>query len=87
MIEAGVPCGPINTVDDGIAFAEELGMQPVVRAGQGDAAMPGVRNPITFSETPPRYDRPPPTLYEHGDGIRHWLSQPTGAPVPQESAD
>jgi crotonobetainyl-CoA:carnitine CoA-transferase CaiB-like acyl-CoA transferase len=87
MIEAGVPCGPINTVDGGIAFAEELGMEPVVRAGQGEAAMPGVRNPITFSETPPRYDRPPPSLDEHGDEIRRWLSQPAGAPVPQETAD
>jgi crotonobetainyl-CoA:carnitine CoA-transferase CaiB-like acyl-CoA transferase len=87
MIEAGVPCGPINTVDGGIAFAEELGMEPVVRAGQGEAAMPGVRNPITFSESPPRYDRPPPTLDEHGDEIRRWLSQPAGAPVAQEKAD
>ena len=60
---------------------------PVVRAGQGEAAMPGVGNPITFSETPPRYHRPPPTLDEQGDEIRRWLSQPTGAPVPQETAD
>jgi crotonobetainyl-CoA:carnitine CoA-transferase CaiB-like acyl-CoA transferase len=87
LMDAGVPCGPINTVDGGIAFAEELGMEPVVRAGQGDEAMPGVRNPITFSETPPRYDRPPPTLDEHGDEIRRWLSPTAGASVPQERAD
>jgi crotonobetainyl-CoA:carnitine CoA-transferase CaiB-like acyl-CoA transferase len=87
LMEAGVPCGPINTVDGSIAFAEKLGMEPVVRAGQGEAAMPGVRNPITFSQTPPRYDLPPPGLDEHGDRIRRWLSQPAGAPVPQEGAD
>ena len=34
LIAAGVPCGPINTVDDGVAFAEELGLDPVVRPGR-----------------------------------------------------
>jgi crotonobetainyl-CoA:carnitine CoA-transferase CaiB-like acyl-CoA transferase len=84
LIAAGVPCGPINTVDGGIAFAEELGMQPVIHAGEGEAAMPGVRNPITFSETPPRYDLPPPSLDEHGEEIRRWLSQPAGTPAGPE---
>jgi len=87
LIAAGVPCGPINTVDGGIAFAEQLGMEPVIHAGQGEAAMPGIRNPVTYSETPPRYDLPPPSLDEHGDEIRRWLSEPAGAPVPQEGAD
>jgi crotonobetainyl-CoA:carnitine CoA-transferase CaiB-like acyl-CoA transferase len=87
LMEAGVPCGPINTVDGGVAFAEELGMEPVVRAGKGESAIPSIRNPITFSATPPRYDRPPPSLDEHGDEIRRWLSQPAGAPVPRENPD
>jgi crotonobetainyl-CoA:carnitine CoA-transferase CaiB-like acyl-CoA transferase len=86
LLAAGVPCGPINTVDGGIAFAEELGMDPVVEAGEGDAAMPGVRNPITFSETPPRYDLPPPSLDEHGEEIRRWLGRPAGtAPRPEKA--
>ena len=33
LIAAGVPCGPINTVDGGVAFAERLGLDPVVRIG------------------------------------------------------
>ncbi|MDQ6742521.1 MAG: CoA transferase [Candidatus Dormibacteraeota bacterium] len=81
LIAAGVACGPINTVDGGIAFAEELGMQPVIQAGEGEAAVPGVRNPIAFSETPPRYDLPPPSLDEHGEEIRRWLAQPAGTPA------
>ena len=36
--------------------------------------VPSVRNPITFSETPADYRLPPPTLDEHGDEIRAWLS-------------
>jgi crotonobetainyl-CoA:carnitine CoA-transferase CaiB-like acyl-CoA transferase len=76
LMAAGVPCGPINTVDAGVAFAAELGLRPIVTAGQGDAAMPVIRNPIGFSLTPPRYDLPPPGLDEHGAAIRAWLAAP-----------
>ncbi len=72
---AGVPCGPINTVDGGVAFAEEIGLDPVVSVGEGADAVPSMRNPITFSETPAEYRLPPPTLDEHGEGIRRWLSE------------
>ncbi len=75
LLDAGVPCGPINTIDEGIAYAEELGLEPVVLAGEGAAAMPSVRNPITFSATPPRYDLAPPALDEHGRDIRAWLER------------
>lgn len=72
LLAVGVPCGPINTIDEGIDFAAELGLDPVVTVG--DTAMPSIRNPITFSETPPRYDLAPPALDEHGDDIRAWLA-------------
>src|ERR1700728_3031254 len=77
LIAAGVPCGPINTVDGGVAFAEEIGLEPVVIAGQGEAGMPTIRNPLRFSATPPRYTLPPPGLDEHGAEIRRWLSGET----------
>ncbi|WP_306215041.1 CaiB/BaiF CoA transferase family protein [Actinoplanes sp. RD1] len=70
LMAAGVPCAPINTIDGGVALAEELGLEPVVTSG----GVPGVRNPITFSETPPRYELPPPGLDEHGEEIRAWLT-------------
>src|SRR6185436_18135211 len=73
IIAAGVPCGPINGIDAGVAFAEEVGLDPVVEVGEGDAMVPSVRNPITFSETPVDYRLPPPALDEHGDAIRVWL--------------
>jgi crotonobetainyl-CoA:carnitine CoA-transferase CaiB-like acyl-CoA transferase len=73
LTAVGVPCGPINTIDQGVAFAAEVGLSPVVMAGEGDAAMPSVRNPITFSATPPSYRLPPPSLDEHGEEIRRWL--------------
>ncbi len=78
IIAAGVPCGPINTIDQGVAFAEEVGLDPVVTVGEGASAVPAVRNPITFSATAAQYRLPPPTLDEHGDELRRWLSAPAG---------
>jgi crotonobetainyl-CoA:carnitine CoA-transferase CaiB-like acyl-CoA transferase len=77
IIGAGVPCGPINTVDQGVAFASEIGLDPVVSVGEGTAAVPSVRHPITFSATGPAYRLPPPTLDEHGAEIRRWLAEGT----------
>jgi crotonobetainyl-CoA:carnitine CoA-transferase CaiB-like acyl-CoA transferase len=86
IIAAGVPCGPINTVDGGVAFAEEVGLDPVVTVGEGPAGIPSVRNPIRFSETPPDYRLPPPSLDEHGEEIRRWLAGGAGtAPAGRES--
>jgi crotonobetainyl-CoA:carnitine CoA-transferase CaiB-like acyl-CoA transferase len=71
LIAAGVPCGPINTIDQGVAFADEVGLEPAVDA----AGLPTVRNPIRFSETPPSYRLPPPAVDEHGEEIRRWLAE------------
>ncbi len=84
IIAAGVPCGPINSVDGGVRFAEEVGLDPVVVVGQGDGAVPSIRNPIRFSRSAARYDLPPPSLDEHGADIRTWLSTPASGPTPTE---
>lgn len=74
LVDAGVPCGPINTIDGGFAMAEQLDLQPVVQAGEGERAVPMARHPITFSATPARYPLPPPELDEHGAELRKWLA-------------
>ncbi|MBO0802411.1 MAG: CoA transferase [Nocardiopsaceae bacterium] len=78
LIAAGVPCGPINTVDAGVAFAEKIGLEPVITAGSGDRARPSMRHPVTFSATPASYRLAPPELDEHGDDIRAWLGGEPG---------
>jgi crotonobetainyl-CoA:carnitine CoA-transferase CaiB-like acyl-CoA transferase len=82
LIAAGVPCGPINSVAGGVQFAEQIGLEPVVMAGTGEAAVPGIRNPLRFSATAPRYDLPPPALDEHGKQLREWLAGDPSAPLP-----
>jgi crotonobetainyl-CoA:carnitine CoA-transferase CaiB-like acyl-CoA transferase len=74
LTAAGVACGPINTVAGGVEFARELGLDPVVHVGTGEQSVPMIRNPITFSRTPPRYRLPPPALGQDSDQIRAWLS-------------
>ncbi len=82
---AGVPCGPINTIGQGVEYARELGLEPVVFAGTGQDAVPVVRNPITYSATPPRYDLAPPSLGEHTEQIRAWLSDELSSAEPKEN--
>jgi crotonobetainyl-CoA:carnitine CoA-transferase CaiB-like acyl-CoA transferase len=78
IIGAGVPCGPINTIDQGVAFAEEVGLAPVVTVGEGGTGVPSVRNPIRFSDTAAEYRLPPPRVDEHGEEIRRWLAEGQG---------
>jgi crotonobetainyl-CoA:carnitine CoA-transferase CaiB-like acyl-CoA transferase len=71
LLAAGVPSAPINTIDGGVALAQELGLDPVVTV----EGTPGIRNPITLSSTPAGYRLPPPGLDEHGEEIRAWLME------------
>ena len=73
LLEAGVPSGPINTIDGGFAAAARFGLDPVVEVGEGDRALPTTRHPIRFSDTPVDYALPPPELDEHGAELRKWL--------------
>jgi crotonobetainyl-CoA:carnitine CoA-transferase CaiB-like acyl-CoA transferase len=62
-------------VDKGIAFAEKIGLEPIVTAGTGERSRPVLRHPVTFSKTPASYPLAPPELDEQGDEIRAWLSE------------
>ncbi|WP_224390126.1 CaiB/BaiF CoA-transferase family protein [Pseudonocardia sp. ICBG1293] len=73
LTEAGVPSGPIQTIDGGFAMAERFGLDPVVTVGEGERAVPTTRHPVRFSATPAVYRLPPPQLDEHGADLRKWL--------------
>jgi crotonobetainyl-CoA:carnitine CoA-transferase CaiB-like acyl-CoA transferase len=74
LTDAGIACGPINTIDGGVALAEKLGLRPVVNVGEGGEAIPMIRNAIDFSVTPARYISAPPALGADNDRIRAWLA-------------
>ncbi|SDV46534.1 CaiB/BaiF CoA transferase family protein [Chitinasiproducens palmae] len=75
MEAAGVPCGPINSLDkvfaDPHVQAREMRIEmPHALAEQ----VPLVANPIRMSESPVQYRRPPPTLGEHtAEVLSGWL--------------
>ena len=74
--KVGVPCGPINSIGDGVELAEKLGLRPRVSVGEGEREVTLIRNPIDFSDAELRYELPPPTLGEHTEEIREWLQSP-----------
>ena len=63
--KVGVPCGPVNSIAEGVELAERLGLEPRVTVGSGDREVDVVRHPITFSGAEIRYTSAPPELGEH----------------------
>ena len=61
---AGVPCGPVNTVDQVFAEPQAVHRGLEVTQTRPDLAAPvrTVASPIRLSKTPVAYDRPPPAL-------------------------
>jgi len=64
LSNAGVPCGPINSISEAFSLAESLGLNPIITINQEGEARKQVANPITFSATPVRYAVAPPSLDE-----------------------
>jgi crotonobetainyl-CoA:carnitine CoA-transferase CaiB-like acyl-CoA transferase len=61
---AGVPCGPVNTVDQVFAEPQAVHRGLEVTQTRPDLSAPvrTVASPIRLSKTPVAYDRPPPAL-------------------------
>lgn len=69
--QAGVPAGPVNTIDRGFAAAEALGLEPVDE-------IEGIRtpaSPIHLERTSAETRLPPPAEDAHGEEIREWLAR------------
>jgi len=75
MEAAGVPCGPINRLDQVFADpqVQARGMR-IEMAHPLAGQVPLVANPIKLSASPVRYDLPPPMLGEHTEEVLQcWL--------------
>jgi formyl-CoA transferase len=81
LSEVGVPCGPINTIQQ-VFESEYAREQELVKSIRHplDAALPTVANPIRFSATPVQYERAPPLLGQHTDEVlAEWLGYSAAA--------
>ena len=71
----GIPCGPINTLDQVFSEPQVQAREMVVdleHTSIGDLRLVG--SPLKFSETPVAYRRPPPSLGEHTENVLKDLS-------------
>ena len=72
----GVPCSPIKRIDQALADpqVQARGMVMALPHPLAPGPVPMVANPLRFSETPPEYRYPPPTIGEHtAEVLRDWL--------------
>ena len=77
---AGVPCGPVNTIDQVFEEpqAKHRGLEVTQARADLSAPIRTVASPIRMSETPVAYDLPPPALGEHTAEVLDGLT-PAGA--------
>ena len=75
---AGVPCGPVNTVDQVFEEPQALHRGLTVEQTRDDLATPirTVASPIRLSKTPVRYDAPPPKLGQDTEAVLASISKP-----------
>ena len=78
---AGVPTGPINSVDEVFAHPQIQAREMAVTVPHPDNPdLELVGNPIKLSRTPVSYDKPPPLLGEHTEQVLGRLSSGSGSP-------
>ena len=70
LAAVGVPCGPVNELDEVFADPQVRERQMVVHVPHPKrSAMPMLANPIRLSGTPVQYRMPPPDLGQHTDEV------------------
>jgi len=67
--EAGVPCGPIYSIDQVYADPQVVRLGIAQKVRKKDRTLPMARQPVSLSRTPSRLVAPPPDLGEHTDAI------------------
>lgn len=68
---AGVPCGPINTIEQVFAEPQAVHRELEIEQTRDDLLSPArtVANPVRLSETPVGYTRAPPRLGQHTEEV------------------
>ena len=74
MLEAGVPAGTVNGIDEALALARRLGLQPTVAVGPDHPEQ--LAHPVRYSAFAPAPPTAPPALDQDGAALRAWLSTP-----------
>jgi crotonobetainyl-CoA:carnitine CoA-transferase CaiB-like acyl-CoA transferase len=91
LVSAGVPAGRVASIDEGIAYADTLGLEPTIQVHDTDGNVTGrqIRHPITWTPALPARTQAPPALGEHTEEVLEWLRQTkskTFTSTPQSAA-
>ena len=78
LTEVGVPAGKVGGIDEGVALAEELGLEPTVDVQDRTGATVGrqFRHPAQWTPPLASPTQAPPQLGEDTDTVVQWLREP-----------
>lgn len=78
LTEVGVPAGKVGGIDEGVALAEELGLEPTVDVQDRTGATVGrqFRHPAQWTPPLASPTQAPPQLGEDTETVTKWLRQP-----------
>lgn len=76
LTDAGVPAGHVSGIDEGIDYAQSLGLEPTIEVHDAAGVPVGrqIRHPITWTPAFPVRREAPPRLGEHDEAVRSWLA-------------
>ena len=85
---AGVPAGRVSGIDEGIAYAESLGLEPTIEVRDSSGAAVGrqIRHPAAWEPPLAARAEAPPRLGEHTGDVVDWLRGPA-APVREQGLE
>jgi crotonobetainyl-CoA:carnitine CoA-transferase CaiB-like acyl-CoA transferase len=70
---AGLPCGPVNTIDRVFDDPQVLHREMKISMAHPASEVPLIGSPLKLSDTPVSFRRPPPTLGQHTDEVLEGL--------------
>jgi crotonobetainyl-CoA:carnitine CoA-transferase CaiB-like acyl-CoA transferase len=75
LVSSGVPAGRVAGIGEGIAYAEALGLEPIIQVHDANGNVTGrqIRHPITWTPALPPRTQAPPALGEHTEQVLDWL--------------
>ncbi|ELZ19964.1 family 3 CoA transferase [Halosimplex carlsbadense 2-9-1] len=69
LVDAGIPAGPVQTVEEALSNEQTDARGMVTRIDDGDREIPVIEHPLNFEHADSGFDSPPPALGEHTDEV------------------